>query len=406
MSNVSRTNRTGTVLAALDIGSSKIGCLIVELGASSNSPHCLTNARVLGVGYQRSQGIKGGIVLDARAVELAIRGAVDKAEKQAGRSIDQLYVSMNTGRIRSQNYGVMLELGGAKVKSSHVNKLLRKGWDHVAHSPRAILHARTTGFAIDGDAGIKKPEGYSGQNLFADFHVLSADLPPVRQLLSCIEDSYLSPVSVVAAPYASALATMRARETNEGVAVIDLGGGTSSLAVFAGGEFLFANSIAKGGIAISAALSHRFGMSWSDAERLKLHISKASKNRQDYPKGAELIKRQLVGIFLHQKKKMIEAGFAFDAARVIVLTGGGALFYDAPRLAAEVFGKPVRVGVPEAVSGMPPQLVNPAFAALWGVIAAQNISHDELATRFAGPLGQRSGGSLARFGNWLTHLAE
>ncbi len=406
MNTVSRPIRAGTILAALDIGSSKIGCLIVELGASSNSPYCLANARVLGVGYQRSRGLKGGIVLDPRAVEHSIRGAVDKAERQAGRSIDELYVSMNTGRIRSQNYGVMLELAGAKIKASHVDKLLRKGWDHVAHSPQAILHARNTGFAIDGDIGIKKPEGFSGQNLFADFHVVSADLAPMRQLLSCVEDSYLSPVSVVAAPYASALATMRAREANEGVAIIDLGGGTSSLAVFAGGEFIFANSIAKGGIAISAALSRRFGMSWRDAERLKLHIGKKSEHRQEYPKGAELIKRQLIGIFLHQKKKMMQAGFAFDAARVIVLTGGGALFHDAPSLAAEVFGKPVRVGVPAAVSGMPPQLVNPAFSALWGIIASQNIAHEELATRFAGSLGHRSGGSLARFGNWLSHLAD
>ncbi len=406
MNTVSRPVQAGAIIAALDIGSSKIGCLIVELGAPNNSPYCLANARVLGVGYQRSMGLKGGNMLDPRAVEHSIRGAVDKAERQAGRSIDKLYVSMNTGRIRSQNYGVMLELAGAKVKTSHIDKLLRKGWDHIAHSPQAILHARATGFAIDGDIGIKNPEGFSGQNLFADFHALSADLAPVRQLLSCVEDSYLSPISVVASPYASALATMRAREANEGVAVIDLGGGTSSLAVFVGGEFVFANSIAKGGIAISSALSRRFGMSWRDAERLKLHISKKSEHRQDYPKGAELIKRQLIGIFLHQKKKMMQSGFAFDAARVIVLTGGGALFYDAASLAAEVFGKPVRIGVPEAVSGMPPQLVNPAFSALWGIIASQNIAHEELATRFAGPLGRRSAGSLARFGNWLSHLAD
>jgi cell division protein FtsA len=260
------------------------------------------------------------------------------------------------------------------------------------------------GFALDGTVGIENPVGYSGQRLFADFHVVSADLEQVRRLLSCVEDSYLTPVSVVAAPYASALSTIRPRETREGVAVLDLGGGTSSLAVFANDQFIFANSIAKGGIQISAALAKSFNMSWPDAERLKLHIGKKLEHRTAFPKGTELIQRQLMGIFLHQKKKMMDAGFAFDAVTYIVLTGGTSLFYDAPRIAAEVFGKPVRVGVPGSVSGMPSQLVNPAFAALWGLVSYQNTRRPELADRFSGPLGSAARGSFARFGSWLHQL--
>lgn len=404
MNHVSVSNQAGKIVAALDVGSSKIGCLIVELGSSQNTSDSLGNARVLGVGYQRSKGIKGGLVFDAEAVELSIRAAVDKAERQAGFTIDELYISMNTGRIHSQNYGAVLELCGAKVKSSHLESLLHKGWDHVADSPHAILHSLPIGFALDGVTGIENPVGYSGNRLFADFHVVSADLEPVQRLLGCVEDSYLSPVSVIAAPYASALATIRPGEALEGVAVLDLGGGTSSLAVFVNDQFVFANSIAKGGIAISAALAKNFNMSWSDAERLKLHIGSDASHRVAYPKGTELISRQMMGIFLHQKQKMIDSGFAFDAVRYIVLTGGCALFYDAPRIAAEVFGKPVRVGIPQAVTGMPSQLVNPAFTALWGGISFQNTKQNELANRFSGPLGKGSKGSFARFGNWLHQL--
>jgi cell division protein FtsA len=404
MNQTATPRKTSKIVAALDVGSSKTGCLIVELGPVQGSASCLENARVLGVGYQRSQGIKGGLVLDPRAVEHSIRGAVDKAERQAGLSVDQLYISMNTGRIQSQNYGATLELGGAKVKNSHIEILLRKGWDHIADSTDAILHALPIGFALDGVAGIENPVGFSGQNLFADFHVVSADLDHVRRLMDCIEDSYLSPMFVVAAPFASALATIRRREANEGVAVLDLGGGTSSLAVFAGGRFIFAHSLAKGGMQISAALARNFSMSWLDAERLKLHIGANADHHVAYPKGTELISRHLMGIFLHQKKQMEDSGFAFNAARYVVLTGGGALYYDAARIAAEVFGKPVRIGVPRAVPGLPPQLVNPAFSALWGVIAYQNTRHQELAGRFAEPFGKSEKGSIARFGSWLHHL--
>ena len=406
MKTLPRRHVAGDIIAALDVGSSKTSCLIVKLGSVSTSSDMLQNATVLGVGYQRSLGLKAGHVFDPRAVELSIRTAVDKAERQAGYSVDKLYISMNAGRIRSQNYGAVLEVAGSKVKTAHVKTLLKKGWDHVANSPQAILHALPICFTLDGVSGIESPVGYSGRHLFADFHVVSADPDPIRRVLSCIEDSYLSPVSVVAAPYASALATVRQKEAKQGVAVLDLGGGTSSLAVFADGKFIFANSIAKGGAQISSALSRQYGMSWDDAERLKLHISRNSDQRVAYPKCSELIARQLAAIFLHQKKKMMDSGFAFDAARYIVLTGGSSLYFDAPRIAAQVFDRPVRVGVPRAVSGMPPQLINPAFASLWGAICFQEARHVELADRLTSSAGLGGGRSITRFGHWLHSLGR
>ena len=408
MNQIKKSSKGRKVIAALDVGSSKTACLIIEHVGGAGAGDSLANVRVLGIGYQRSQGLKGGMVFDPQAVESSIRGAVDKAERLAGVSVDQLHISMNAGRIRSQHYGVTLPLGGAKVKTSHVENLFRKGWDHIAHSHEAILHSLPVGFALDGATGIDNPLGYSGQHLFADFHAVSAEAAPVRSLLDCIEDSYLSPVSVVAAPYASALATIRQREANEGVAVIDLGGGTSSLAVFVNGRFVYTSSLAKGGVQISAALARQFAMSWSDAERLKLHIGSNNDHGMAYPKGTELISRQLMGIFMHQKKKLHNTGFALDAAKYIVLTGGGSLYHDAARIAAEVFGKPVRIGAPQAVPGLPAQLINPAFSALWGIVAFQDAVDQELASRYArdltGGLGGSGQGSFTRLGSWLHKL--
>ncbi len=401
--------RSETRIAALDVGSSKTACLIVEHQASrENAPSSsgLPVPHVLGIGFQRSQGIKGGVVFDPAGVESSIRAAVDKAERLAGLTIDEVHVSINAGRLRSHNYGVMLETGGARIKDSHIDVLLRKGWNHLAHEPDAILHAQKIDFALDGTTGLDHPKGYRGQHLFADFHAVSADMAQVRQHLSCIEDSYLSPASVIAAPYASALATVRPNEAREGVMVIDLGGGTSSLAIFVNGRFVFSSSLAKGGQQISAALAKRFKMSVEEAERLKLHIGRGQDDKRAFPNGHELIERQLMGILLHEKKKIQEADFPLEALKYAVLTGGGALYYDAPRLAAQVFGLPTRVGRPKAVSGLPPQLNHPAFSALWGILAYQQQKPLELADRFSGPLGKSAKGSLSRLGDWLHRLAD
>jgi len=395
--------------AALDIGSSKIACMIVEHRAASGDGAALADAlvpHVLGIGYQRSQGIKGGVVLDPAKAEDAIRAAVDKAERLAGLTIDDVHVSINAGRLRSHNYGAMLETAGARIKDSHVDVLHRKGWQHLANEEDAILHAQPIDYALDGATGLEHPKGYRGRHLFADFHAVSADMAQIRQHLSCIEDSYLSPASVIAAPYASALATIRPNEAHEGVMVLDLGGGTSSLAIFVNHRFVFASSLAKGGQQISAALARRFKMSVEEAERLKLHIGRQLDDRHAYPKAHELMERQLMGIFLHEKQKIQDAGFPLEALRYVVLTGGGALYYDAPRLAAQVFGLPTRVGLPKAVSGLPPQLVNPAFSALWGIIAYQTQKPLELADRFAGPLGKSVKGSFSRLGSWLHQLTD
>ncbi len=408
MSTGSRFHSNPSTVAAIDIGSSKTACLIVGTGDPQGEGEnaSVSASRVLGVGYQRSQGIRGGVVFDPRAVEHTIRAAVDKAERQAGSTVDEISIVLNAGRIRSQNYGAALELGGGRVKKSHIHALYRKGWEHIADSSDAILHSLPLGFALDGVAGIENPAGFSGQHLFADFHAVSADLSHVRRVLDCVEDSYLSPVSVIVAPYASALATLRPAERNEGAAVLDLGGGTSSLAVFAGGHFVYAGSLAKGGMQITGALAREFKMPWRDAERLKLGIAPDKNGRSRWPKVDHLVARHLAAIFMHLKKKMQDSGFAFDLVRYIVLTGGGALYRDGPRMAAEIFGKPVRIGVPDAINGMPPRLVNPAFAALCGGVARQKYRHPELSERFVSASGRVRKGPGGRFGDWFQHLTS
>jgi len=396
----------GQIVAALDVGSSKIACLIAQVQGAPEDPQALAASRVIGIGFQRSEGVKSGMVLEPAAVEQAIRSAVDKAERQAGLSIDRLYVSMNAGRLHSENYSASLDLENSRIKRRQVERLMREGWAHVADNPRAVLHAMPLGFTLDGVSGIDSPVGYTGARLSADFHAVTADMAPVQHLLGCIEDSYLSPVSVVAAPYASALASVRREELHQGVLVLDLGGGTSSLAVLAAGRFVFAASLSKGGSQISSALAKRFGVGWREAEMLKLHMGRGGADEARYPQASRLVTRQLSGILLHLKQKLEASGFAGDVAQRVVLTGGGALYHDAVRLTAEIFGKPTRRATPRAVSGLPPQLVNPAFTALWGTLVYQEKRHLELSQTHADAYSGGAAGSIRRLGGWLHNLAE
>lgn len=398
--------KNGDIIAALDIGSSKICCLIAEAQDGQGNPFMPVSSRVIGIGYHRSNGIKGGVVLDADAAERSIRAAVDKAERQAGITIDEVHVSLNAGRLRSENYGAVIELGGNRATLAHVDELMLKGWQHVAVSTDAVLHALPVGFTLDETKGIQDPVGYSGQQLFADFHAVKADLQPVRQVLGCVEDCYLSPVSVVAAPYASALSTLRPNEVKEGAAVIDLGGGTSSIAVIAGGQFIYADSLSKGGIQVTAALAKRFAMSWREAELLKLQIGRGGSGRTTYPQGSDILSRQYAGILLHLKQRLADSGFALDASNYIVLTGGGAHYDEAPRLAAEIFGKPTRVAAANGSAGLPPQLVSAPFAALWGVLAHAGKRQFELAERFSASAHPAGAASLTRFGHWLRRIGK
>jgi cell division protein FtsA len=346
------------------------------------------------------------MVLDAAAAESAIRGAVDKAEQQAGMSIDRVHVALNAGRLHSENFGAVVELGGARVKHAHVDDLLRRGWEHVSQSSDAILHALPVGYSLDEAPGITDPVGYSGERLFADFHAVTADVEPVRRLLGCIEDCYLTPASVVATPYAAALATLRPHEAREGALVIDLGGGTSSLAVVSANHFVFADSLSKGGNQISAALAKRFTMAWRDAELLKLQIGRSSAARTAYAQGAELVAQQYAGILLHLKQRLANSGFALDASNYVVLTGGGALYQDAPRLTAEIFDRPTRVGAPLHAIGLPAKLSTAAFAALWGVVAHLDRQSEELGCRFDGQGHAGGAASLARLGHWLRRIGH
>ncbi|MHA1188937.1 MAG: cell division protein FtsA, partial [Alphaproteobacteria bacterium] len=281
VSGVSRlkplTGRRSSEISALDIGSSKIACLIARLRPAEgtvlgNRTHAI---EVIGYGCTRSRGIKSGFVVDLDEAERAIRLAVDAAERMAEMTVGSLIVSSTCGRPSSEAFTAQVDMGHRAVTRSDIHKVLGAGGFESTRDGKVVIHALPTGYRLDGQSGIADPEGMIGSELGLDLHVVSADDAPLRNLELAVNRCHLELETIVAAPYASALSTMVDDEADLGVACIDIGGGTTSLAVFQGGTFVHGDVAPVGGNHITLDIAHGLSTGLADAELLKVRHGSA-----------------------------------------------------------------------------------------------------------------------------------
>ena len=262
--------RTGTIVA-LDIGTSKVCCLIarVERPPVENGTKVIVQPRIIGSGLQVSAGLKNGVIIDVEVAETAIRKAVFAAEQMAGDNIrTTVTVNLNGGRPLSKTIGVDVDIGGLQIDDADLQRVFQRtvslnangngnGQAHshsntlkekVDNSPgRELIHSIPVGYAVDGNNGIRDPRGMFGERLSVNMHMITAANGVVRTLRSVIEESHLEVDDFVIAPYASGLSTLVEDETDLGVTVIDMGAGTTSIAVFSDGDAVFTDIVPVGG---------------------------------------------------------------------------------------------------------------------------------------------------------------
>ncbi len=196
------------IVSVLDIGSTKVVCMIGRLTPREESqilPNRSHNIEVIGIGHQKSRGVKNGVIADLDAAESVVRHAVDAAERMAGLTIDSLIVNLSAGRLQSDVYTATIDLGGQEVDANDLRKVLAAACQQSARSDRAILHSLPTGYQLDGERGIRDPLGMFGDGLGVDMHVLTAERAALKNLELCINRAHLSVEGIVATPYASAL---------------------------------------------------------------------------------------------------------------------------------------------------------------------------------------------------------
>lgn len=415
------TGRAGTV-AALDVGSSKISCFIakIEPGRTANGHAPI---RVIGIGHQVSRGIRAGAVVDMDAAEEAIRVAVDAAERMAGVTIKEVVVGVSGAEPKSQTIGVKSSVAGPEVTDADLTRLIGYAQTNFQPDGRDVLHAIPTNYSVDGARGVHDPRGMFGEKLGVDVHMVSAQRGPLRNLELCIERCHLSVAGIAVSPYASGLACLVEDEMDLGVAVIDMGGGTTSLAVFFEGAMVYCDSVSIGGNHITNDIARGLSTPLAHAERMKTLYGSAlaspSDEREmiDVPQVGEtdadsanhIPRSMLTGIIQPRLEETFElvrdrleaSGYARVAGRRVVLTGGASQMNGARELASRMLDKQVRVGQPLRLTGLAEATGGPAFATCAGLLTYSQISPLESAgTDDEAEGGARSGG-LRKFSRWL-----
>jgi cell division protein FtsA len=377
-----RMNRGG-IFGALDVGTTKIACLI----GRAESDQTL---RVLGFGWQRGQGVRGGGITDIEAAERAIRAAVAQAEDMADHHLSHLTVNLSCGQPQSRLYHVQWPIGGRTVTAADVRQMVREGQNRARAEGREVIHSLPIDFMADETEGVRDPTGLHCDQLTARLHVLDAATGPLRNLETAIGHADLTISDHVSAPYAAGLATLVEDERELGAIVIDMGGGTTSLAVFAEGQLLHTAQLPVGGVLVTADLARGLSTSLANAERLKTLYGNLQASPDD---DQEMLPVPLVGEEEHQyqrvprsmlvgiirprleetfellRDRLEQAGLGAAAEARVVLTGGGSQLIGVRELAGKILNRQVRLGRPLGVRGLPESASGPAFATAAGLLA-------------------------------------
>lgn len=412
-------------VSVLDIGTSKIACLIGRLRpveAGEALPGRTHKVEVLGIGHQRARGVKAGGVVDMEAAEKAIRLAVDAAERMAEARVESLIVTLSAGRLASDSFNATVSVPGRPVHDGDVSRVLRAGSAHSVRPHRTVLHSLPVGYALEG-ARVQDPRGMVGTELGVDMHVVTATPSTVSNLVLCVERCHLQVDAVVAAPYASGLATLADDEAEIGVTVVDMGAGTTTVAVFSNGRFVHVDALAVGGHHVTMDIARGLSTPLEYAERLKtlqasvfgvssderdmIPIQIVGEDEQDLTH--HIPKSQLVKIVKPRVEEILElvgerlkaSGHAGDAGRRVVLTGGACQLNGLPELASRILGRQVRIGRPLGIRALPEAAKGPSFAAAAGLLIYPQVAGEEHFETARPRLATGTDGYFTRMGNWL-----
>ena len=417
--------RRSAIVAALDIGTSKIVCLIAQL--KPQPPPAALRQRshgieILGIGHTEARGIKAGAVINMAEAEQAVRHAVDLAERDASVQLESVVLSMSCGRPGSEFYAVSVNVAGSSVTDGDVARALSAGCDHSVRDGRVVLHSLPIGYALDGVRGMGEPRGMLAHEIGVDMHVVTADIAAARNLMLLVERCHLGVETMVASPYAAGLSTIADDDADIGAALIDLGAGTTTIAVFSSGRFTYADGFAMGGNHVTMDLARGLNARISDAERIKTFygsvlaesderdmIAVPAVNADDR-EGPHLVSRaSLVRIIKPRVEEILEmvrdrlatSPFASEPRAHVILTGGGSLLTGLPELAAQILNRPVRVGRPLGMAGLPEAAKGPAFAVASGLLVYPQAAHlEHFEPRRTRHL-MTGTGYIARVGRWL-----
>jgi len=376
------------IIAALDIGSSKVCCFIAKVGTHGG-------IEVIGIGHQASRGVKAGAIVDLRAAETAVSHAVEAAETMAkdyllGQPIRSVFVNVPGTQVLSHHLDVDVRVAGHEVSDRDIRNAMNHARGVAAHGRDELIHVIPAGFTLDSQRGIAEPRGMKGQNLSVHLSAITAYSAATRNISLVTGQNQLEIDGFCASSYAAGLSSLVDDERDLGCTVIDMGGGTTSIAVFSEGKLIHTSAVPVGGNHVTSDIARGLTTSLADAERIKTLYGSAYATVMDDgalidvpPVGEEehshpnyVPKSLLTGIiqprieetFELVRARLVDSGINPRTGRRVVLTGGASQLPGLPELGQLILDKQIRLGRPHRIKGLAEATGGPAFSAVAGLL--------------------------------------
>jgi len=375
------------VVAALDLGQSKVACFIMK---PEGVRHADRTIRVAGASHVQSKGVKGGAIINMDEAAQAIGHAVERAERTAGAPVSGVIVTTAIGQMASHRVQARVSLGANPIGDADLARAIGMALAQINLPNRRPIHVLPVGWSVDGARGVHDPRSMRGGSLGLDLLVVSMAESAFASLSHCLELAHLDLQGVAAAPVVSSLAALEEDEMELGSLCIDMGGGSTSAAVWGGRSLLHIESLNVGGDHVTADIARGLSTSKAGAERLKtLHGSAMASANEDRemletpPRGddpaAEPIfvqRAMLKTVIAPRVEETLEllrdrlraAGVGLEPGAGLVLTGGASQMNGVRELAVRVFDRPVRLGRPQRAPHLADAASGAAFCSAAGVL--------------------------------------
>ncbi len=367
-------------IVGIDIGTTKICTLVAELKPERAF-------RVMGVGIETSRGLKRGGIVDLEAATEAIARSVQKAQRSSGYEISSAWASLAGSHVSSINSRGTAGISGGVVRQNDVNRALEAAQSVAIPHNREVIHVIQRGYSIDGQDGIRKPVGMHGYRLDVEAHIITAAEATVENIRKAAQAAGIQVSQFVLNPLASGEAVLTETERSLGVMVVDIGGGTTDLAIYIDNDVWHTAVIPIAGSLVTADIAHGLRLSLAQAEEVKKKYGHAVTQEitpedlfsvrafgEDNPTQisrrdlAYIIEARMEEVFRFVLQEIKRSGYDGLLPAGVVLTGGGSLMPGIRNLAADILALPVRVAQPENLMGLVDQLFSPAYSTAVGLL--------------------------------------
>ncbi len=376
-------NNGTRVIASLDIGSSKVCCVIAIKDDNDIN-------RIIGLGYNESKGVSNGVISDFASASRSIFDAISEAEGKANLKINKVNISASSKNVTTHLFKKKIDIFEDRIKEQNINESLSLVLNEDYFNDRQVLHAAPITYSIDGANGIKNPVGMFGSSLEVEFIISSIGINHYKNFIECVTKSNVDIGQVIFSGLASGVAVLNDNEIDLGSAVLEIGATTTSLSIFSKGNFLYSDVINFGGNNISEAIARFYGISFLEAEKIKIMHASAIEHSADNEilfevpsinldnnekfiqvskKDLHLIVRPYLENILKWAKLVInKSGYENIISKQIVITGGGSQFDGLEILAKNNLEYNTRIGLPREFKIDIEENLHPGYSVALGII--------------------------------------